>query len=178
MNEESSSDNKRNVGRYVLRGLQLFVDLAALSIAYWFAFLLRFESDLSFDACKLLMFTWPYVLVLKFTVLFGLRVPEISWRYIGMREAARVGVALAVATGVLVGLRVVGPVFGGYFKFVTIPFGVLGMDFGLSVLGVVGVRVLRRAIAERLLVAHGVADSLTVDNTLAASDRLRAWADR
>jgi FlaA1/EpsC-like NDP-sugar epimerase len=149
MNAHPTEGTKKDMSRNVLRGVQYFIDLLVLSAAYWVAWALRFEFTFSLDVFKLLTFTWPYILLLKFIVIFGLRIPEISWRYVGMREAARIGTALGVATGVLVGFRILGPIMGGYFKFVTIPFGVLGIDLALSVLGLVGVRVARRWWAER-----------------------------
>ncbi|MBI5485915.1 MAG: polysaccharide biosynthesis protein [Deltaproteobacteria bacterium] len=137
------------MSRFVIRGFQILVDLVILSGAYWLAFGLRFEFGLVLDEYKLLVFTWPYVLFLKLGVLTAFGVPSLAWRYIGLREVARIFTALGAATATLVGLRILGPSLGGYFKFVTIPFGVLGADLALSVLGVAGVRVARRWLAER-----------------------------
>jgi FlaA1/EpsC-like NDP-sugar epimerase len=149
MNRSHDPGNKGDVSKYVLRGLQYLVDLLVLSAAYWVAFGLRFEFNLTLDTYKLLLFTWPYVIVLKFVLLFMFGVPQFAWRYVGMREVSRIVGALGLSTVVLVGLRLVGPVFGGYFKFITIPFGVIGADLALAVLGVAGVRVVRRWLAER-----------------------------
>ncbi len=149
VNQSADRGNKGDVSKFVLRGFQYLIDLLALSAAYWAAFALRFEFDFTIETLKLLLFTWPYVIILKFSLLFLTGVPNFAWRYVGLRELARIVTALGAATGALVVLRVVGPIFGGYFKFVTIPFGVLGMDFALGILGVAGVRVVRRVIAER-----------------------------
>ena len=149
MNAPPADRNKSDMGKLVLRGLQYFVDLLVVSAAYWAAFALRFEFNFGLETFKLLLFTWPYVVVLKFVLLFMTGVPNFAWRYIGMREVARIVVALAGTTGILVALRLLGPLFGGYFKFITIPFGVLGMDLAMGVLGIAGVRVVRRWFAER-----------------------------
>ncbi|MCP4675128.1 MAG: polysaccharide biosynthesis protein [Deltaproteobacteria bacterium] len=120
-----------------------------MSIAYWVAFMFRFEFDPSFDVYKLLLFTWPYVVVLKYLMLVAFGVPKFSWRYVGLQEATQILYALSAATAVLVIFRLSLAPLGGYFKFVVIPLGVLGMDFVLSYMGVTGARVLRRTMAER-----------------------------
>jgi len=149
MNVKPARAHERDMSRYVIRGLQLVSDLLVLSAAYWLAFLFRFEFEPPLQHVKLLFFTWPYVALLKMGALWAFGVPNFAWRYVGIRELARIVAALAVATAALVALRLIGPTFGGYFKFVTIPFGVLGMDLALAVLGVAGVRVVRRVMAER-----------------------------
>ncbi len=149
MNDRGDSTNQRDMSRVVLRGFQHVIDLLVLSAAYWAAFALRFEFSFTLETYKLLLFTWPYVLLLKFGILLAFGVPNLAWRYIGLRELARIVMALGVATAGLVALRIIGPVLGGYFKFITIPFGVSGIDLALAVLGVSGVRVSRRVLAER-----------------------------
>ena len=52
--------------RFFSRGTQVFIDLFTMSVAYWYAFMFRFEFDPSFQTYKLIFFTWPYVVVLKY----------------------------------------------------------------------------------------------------------------
>ena len=136
------------MSKFLARGLMIIIDLFLLSAAYWLAFLLRFEFKLSIDILKLLFFTWPYVVIFKYLVLVFLGVPNFSWRYVGLHEASKTFFALSIATAVLVGFRMGIAESGGYFRYMVIPLGVLGMDYVLSFLGVVGVRVMRRVIAE------------------------------
>lgn len=135
--------------RYLIRGTQVILDLAIFSIAYWLAFLFRFEFDLPFQMFKLLFFTWPYVVILKYLILSFWGVPSLSWRYIGIKEVNRIIIALSVSTGILTIIRFGLAPFGGYARFVVIPLGVLGTDYVLSILGAIGVRTLRRVVAER-----------------------------
>ncbi len=137
------------MSRYFAKGAQIFVDLFVMSMAYWLAFMFRFELDPNFQMYKLLFFTWPYVLIFKYMMLVAFGVPKFSWRYVGLQEATRILYALGAATVVLVVFRLGLAPFGGYLKFVVIPLGVLGMDFVLSYMGVTGARVLRRVMAER-----------------------------
>lgn len=135
--------------RSAIKGFQVAIDFFTLSMAYWAAFLLRFEFELGTQTYKLLFFTWPYVVVLKYVVLGLYGVPAFSWRYVGMREAKRIFFALGAASAVLAVIRIAAAPLGGYFGFIVIPFGVLIMDFCLAFLGVLGVRVLKRLHAER-----------------------------
>ena len=119
-------------------------------MAYWLAYLFRFEFDLDFSTIKLLFFTWPYVLILQVIALFFFGVPNFSWRYVTLREATRIMTALAVATTLLVIIRLGLAPFGiAYAKFILIPLGVLAMNFALAFLGIAGVRGLGRILLER-----------------------------
>jgi FlaA1/EpsC-like NDP-sugar epimerase len=137
------------MSRLFIQSARIFVDLAVLSAAYWLAFLLRFEFDLKLDNLKLLFFTWPYVVIFQYLVLVLFRVPAFSWRYVGVREAQRIFLALGAATLVLMAMRLSLVHVGGYAKYVIIPLGVLLMDCIIAFLGVAGVRMLRRMLAER-----------------------------
>ncbi len=137
------------MGRFVLKGAQIFLDLLVLSIAYWLAFLFRFEFRMEMPQYKLLFFSWPYVILFKYLVMVLFGVHNFSWRYVGVREANRILGALAVASGCLIALRIGLGGLGGHSRYVVIPLGVLGIDFSLAFLGVAGIRFLRRISAEK-----------------------------
>ncbi len=136
---------------YLTRATQTLVDLAVLSIAYWLAFVLRFEGLPDLAYLKLLFLTWPYVVGFQYLVLAAIGVQRMAWRYVGIGDAKRILLGLALATAALAALR-----FGfapfrehAYLRYALIPLGVLGMDFTLAFLGVTGIRVLRRMLSER-----------------------------
>jgi len=135
--------------KIVLRGAQIFLDLLALSIAYWLAFLFRFEFRMEMPQYKLLFFSWPYVVMFKYLVMVLFGVHNFSWRYVGVREASRIFGALATASIFLIALRLGLGGLGGYSKWIVIPLGVLAIDFSLSFMGVGGMRFLRRISAEK-----------------------------
>jgi FlaA1/EpsC-like NDP-sugar epimerase len=137
------------MGRYVMRGTQIFIDLLVLSAAYWLAFLFRFEFSPDLQTFKQLMFTWPYVVLFQYLVLVIFGVPSFSWRYVGVHEASRMFMSVGVSSIVLIALRLGFGGMGGYFKYITIPLGVLLMDFVMSFGGVAGIRLIRRIIAEQ-----------------------------
>ena len=135
--------------RIVARAL---IDLAVLSLAFWLAFLLRFEGDLPLQMLKRLVFTWPYVIALQYFSLAGFGVPRFAWRYVGMREAVRIVGALSLSGAVLLVAR-----FGGawaqqrfgYAQYAVIPVGVIVIDLVFAVVGIGGVRGIRRLLGER-----------------------------
>jgi len=136
------------VKRLIQSGTKLVADLAVLSLAYWLAFLLRFEMDLGLRMVKLLFFTWPYVVVLQYVVLVFFHVHRFAWSYVGLREAYRILAATAVSVGALGAVRLGLEGLGGYAWLVRIPLGVLAMDFVLAFVGVAGIRVVVRALRE------------------------------
>ena len=137
--------NNEQMPRFFNRGLTVVLDAAVLSIAYWMAWLFRLE--LSVDSyLDVILVTWPYVIALQYASLAAFGVPRMSWRYVSMRDAARVLFAGAASTAVLVAARLTLPGLGT--KLVIIPLGVLAMNFALAFLGLVGVRALRRLQGE------------------------------
>ena len=131
------------------RTLQIVVDLLVLATAYALAFLFRFEFSFSLPMLKLLFFTLPYVVLLQYVALAVAGVPARAWRYIGLQDLSRVLLGVGGAVAVLVALRIGLAEFSGHARFVRIPLGVLAMDCVLGFLGITGVRVLRRILAER-----------------------------
>ena len=123
------------------------MDVAVLSVAYWLAFLFRFEFSLPTSYFRVVLATWPYIVILHYAALSLFRVPQMSWRYIGIGDLGRMFAALTSSTLVLVIARLVGPFVkrGGV---VGIPFGVIAMSFCLTLLGLVGVRAARRLYGE------------------------------
>lgn len=143
---------KRDNVRLASRSTQSFLDAATLSLAYWGAFLLRFDAQIPFYMWKRLMFTWPYVLILELAVLQLFGIHRFSWRHVGLREAIRVvwatGTIAAALLGVRIGSVYVEP-YWAHAAYALVPIGVIAVNFVLSLLGIVGIRVLRRVSADR-----------------------------
>lgn len=131
--------------RFLNRGLTVVFDAAVLSLAYWLAWLFRTEFAPG-AALDVILITWPYVILLQYACLAALGVPRMSWRYVSMRDAARMLYAGGLSTAVLVALRLGLPALG--VRLVVIPLGVLAMNFALAFLGLVGVRAIRRLQGE------------------------------
>ena len=140
-------------GRVVfLRCLQIALDLLMLCVALLAASLLRFEGQIPEQVLKRLFVEIPYVLALQYGLLTLFGVPRFSWRYVGLREALRIGQAVGVAAGILATIRfVAGLLFRSdcYAQWAYLPYGIIVIDGALALLCVVGIRVLRRVTTER-----------------------------
>ncbi len=136
----------------LLRVSQIVIDLLVLAFALLLAFLLRWEFRPPADVVGRMLLIGPYVLGFEYLVLVQFGVRRFSWRYIGLREVARIFLALIVSTLVLLASRVViGEVVSSapYLRHGIVPFGVILLNFVLAFGGVSGVRVLRRLMGER-----------------------------
>lgn len=137
------------MGTYITRGLQVFVDLVVLSIAFWLGFLFRFEFDVPAYWARVAFVNWPYVILLEYGILAVFGVPRFSWRYIGIAEASRIALGTALATILLVIARLALANVEGALQFAVLPLGVVSTNLFLGFVGLVGSRALRRIYVER-----------------------------
>lgn len=128
------------------RSLRTVLDVTVLSLAYWLAFLFRFELQITSEGAGVLFVSWPYVIVLQFAALVAFGIPRMAWRYVSMIDTARVLVAMTCSGVVLLVLRLLMPLTA--LSFLVVPFGVLAMDFVLAFVGLVGVRAAWRLRSE------------------------------
>jgi len=144
-------------GAAVRRSLRTCVDLALLSLAYWAAFLLRFDGDLPLQMWKRLVFTWPYVVALEFAVLKAFAVTRFAWSYVGLREATRTLWAVMTSAALLLAVRVASAMLSadfGHAQYALVPGGVIAGNAGISFLLILGARALRRLSVEHTAEAH------------------------
>lgn len=123
------------------------LDLLVFAVAFWLAFVLRFEGDLSPFWLAVLVVSLPVALVVKLFAFTVFRVPRLAWRCVSLVEVKPIVVALSSATAVLMALRLTMPTLEQSLPLATylkVPFGVLLIDYALSVLGVLGVRAVWR----------------------------------
>jgi FlaA1/EpsC-like NDP-sugar epimerase len=128
------------------------LDLVVLAIALCLGFLLRFDWVLPTDMLRRLVVTAPYVVALQYAVLVAFGAHRFSWRFVGLREASRIAGALAVAAGLLLVARWVmadASEVSSRARYGIIPLGVIAIDYVVAVLGVTGIRGLRRLVGER-----------------------------
>jgi FlaA1/EpsC-like NDP-sugar epimerase len=101
---------------------------------------------------KRLVLTWPYVVVFQYGILALLGVPRFAWSYVGLLEMRRIVLALGVSAAVLFLVRFIAANFQATYYFAGYAYvagGIILIDYALAVLGVVGVRVIRRIVAEQ-----------------------------
>ncbi len=123
---------------FLNRSVRTVLDVTVLSVAYWLAFLFRFELQITHQGAGVLLVSWPYVIVLQYAALALFGIPRMAWRYVSMIDTARVMLAMSCSGVVLLVLRLLTPMTG--ISILIVPLGVLAMDFVLAFVGLVGVR--------------------------------------
>src|SRR5438105_4304546 len=121
--------------RLLLPVTKTVIDLAVLGVAYWLAFVIRFEGSVPPTETDVLLQSLPYVLLLKLVCLMALRVPSFTWRHVSLLEGQRLVIALTAASGILGIIRLLsGP------SPADIPIGALLVDYLLSILATIFLR--------------------------------------
>src|SRR5438132_2575660 len=123
------------------------IDGTAFILSYYLAFVVRFEGNIAGEPWEILKASLPYVVFFKFLccVLFNLQ--NLTWRYVSIIEVRRITQALTIASGVLACLSLFhrSLLFGlletGHGA---LPLGVILIDWFLSLLFLLGVRVTTR----------------------------------
>jgi FlaA1/EpsC-like NDP-sugar epimerase len=127
------------------RRTQFASDLVVLTASFLFAYLLRFDfvipEKVLFDALVQL----PYVVLIQVVSLALTGVYSFIWRYVGMREVRYFASAFLWSSLVLTALRLALP---ARFSDWRVPLSVILMGTTLGFLGVLGLRVARRALWE------------------------------
>jgi len=126
--------------------------VAVLAAAYLVAFLLRFEFSIPPRFVETLVITLPVVVVLKYGLLGLLRANRHSWQHTSLDDIVAVVMAMFAAAALMLSARLLlGELLPGsrVAAVLLIPIGVIGIDLALSVLGLTGLRAVRRLAVER-----------------------------
>ncbi len=138
---------------FLWRTSQFVIDVGVLMLAFLLATMVRFDWNVPWTALRPLLIVMPYVVLLQYTFLSAFGITRFSWRYISLRDAVRIFVAIASASALLVLLRLLSPSLAQDFpaaRYGIVPLGVLLGDFVLAFIGLTGVRALRRMLGERI----------------------------
>ncbi|MEM9191272.1 MAG: nucleoside-diphosphate sugar epimerase/dehydratase [Myxococcota bacterium] len=120
------------------------MDVSVLSLAFILAYLLRFDFEIPAINQARMAVQLPALVSLQFAILILFGVYSFIWRYVGMRELFVFGRAGMVALVPVLMVRFLAP--GTEFA---VPLSVAVIDTVLAVSGILGVRVLRRAVFEK-----------------------------
>ncbi|MEC9073257.1 MAG: polysaccharide biosynthesis protein, partial [Myxococcota bacterium] len=140
------------MSRITRTAMRHLLDLSVLAISYILAFLIRFDGDVPEQMLKRAVFLFPYIVALRFLILYIRGVHRLAWRYVSLEDARRVLGAVCFASVIIVIARFAAQlVFEGSLRagYAAVPFGVVAADTVLSFLGIVGIRVLWRLRVER-----------------------------
>jgi FlaA1/EpsC-like NDP-sugar epimerase len=122
------------------------MDLMVLVSAFFIAYLLRFDFHVAEFWFKPFVTQLPYVVLIQFAVLILTGVYSFVWKYVGLAEVKAFLVAAAVSAIPVFAFRLGLP---DKYLLWQVPLSVIVMDTMLGFGGVLGVRVLRRAMYER-----------------------------
>jgi FlaA1/EpsC-like NDP-sugar epimerase len=129
---------------YRHRLLQLLVDAGLVALAYFLAFVLRFDQGIPSRYTELLEATIVYVVVGKVAIFAAFGLYQKWWRYVGLRDLETILKAVATASLVLVvALYIWSPTDND------LPRSVAAMDLLLTAALIGGVRLGVRSVIER-----------------------------
>ncbi|MDX6711427.1 MAG: hypothetical protein QOH96_2443 [Blastocatellia bacterium] len=152
INVELSAIWVRDWRRKLYKLLQLLLDLSLLIVAFYLAYLLRF--DFRIPEKELISFSvqLPLVVLLQLGILYLCGVYKFIWRYIGLAEIKRFVLVAVWSIFPLLALRVFLPNSMQQFR---IPISIIFSNALLSFSGVLAVRVMRREAHERSVRSFG-----------------------
>lgn len=132
--------------RFIYKQARVVLDLCVLIASFYLAYNLRFEFAIPNQEMRRMAIQCLYVVTLQFAALVIVGVYLLIWRYIGMAEIPRFAVAALASCLPLIVIRLGLP---DSFRDWQVPLSIILMDTLLAFCGVLGLRVLRRAIHEK-----------------------------
>jgi FlaA1/EpsC-like NDP-sugar epimerase len=133
-------------GKILTRKSQLALDTIVLTSAFVLAYLLRFDFDIPEIEIQHMLYQLPFVLLLQLLIMRWTGVYNFIWRYVGMAEVKTFITSAVWSAFPLILLRTWLP---DSLQPGRVPLSITVMDSVFAFGGVLGVRVLRRAMYER-----------------------------
>lgn len=120
-------------------GIDGLIVLLSMVIAYW----LRFEFRIPAPQSATLWRALALAVFIKLPVFFAFRIYRFSWRNIGLGELTLTALACVSGTAVLATVELV---FRDVQFWASMPRSILGIDFAICLLSILGIRVSRRLL--------------------------------
>lgn len=120
-------------------GVDGLIVLSSMMIAYWLRFEFRIPPQYLSEIWRPLL----VALAIKIPVFFAFRIYRFSWKNIGLGELAQTAMACVSGTGVLATVELL---FRDVQYWGSMPRSILGIDFAICLLAILGVRVSRRLL--------------------------------
>lgn len=128
-----------------VRGAQVVLDIAALTVAFVLAYLIRFDFSVPADLAPRIVTQLALVVPLQFFILRICGTHRFIWRYVGITEINRIFGAIAAAAIPLLLIRLLATDMGGN---AVVPLSIILTDMLLAFGGVAGLRIIRRQLFE------------------------------
>ncbi|MCM3874357.1 MAG: polysaccharide biosynthesis protein [Pyrinomonadaceae bacterium] len=143
-NRSNSSRSWR--AKLLTRQAQFTLDTVVLVLAFMLAYLLRFDFVISERETQHMLYQLPFVLLLQLMLLWFAGIYAFVWRYVGMAEVKAFLTAALWSALPMIALRTWLP---EQLQPARVPLSIIVMDTVIAFGGVLGLRVLRRAVYER-----------------------------
>ena len=127
---------------FLRRPVQLMADIAVLSGAFLFAYLLRFEFEIGEYYFDNALNQLPFVVFVQFVSLFLFGAYSIIWRYVSLDDIRAFLKAALVSGVILVLIRLL--VSNDQFSRWQVPLSIILYDTGIAFAGLLALRLLRR----------------------------------
>ena len=153
-NTELKEGSRAWWARLLHRRTQFAMDLLTLVAAFWLAYFLRFDFYIPRENLLFALRQFPYVVLIQFAALLVAGVYAFIWRYVGMAEVRAFVNAAYWSFLPILAVRLVGPTTLHPWR---VPVSIICINTFLAFGGVLGLRVLRRALYERYEREHRTA---------------------
>ena len=124
---------------------QIFLDIFIFAFSFFAAYFIRFEGLPSGIHLKQLGVLIPYIVIARFLLFSIFRIYSIVWRYISISDSLTIFKANSILTIILLLGRGFLP---AQFTVLKIPYSVIVLEFLLTLIGTLGIRMLRRLMYE------------------------------
>jgi FlaA1/EpsC-like NDP-sugar epimerase len=131
---------------FLRRPIQFLADVVVLCLAFFFAYLLRFEFQIPEVYFNNALNQLPFVVLVQFAALFLVGAYSILWRYVSLEDIKAFLKAALVSSIILVLVRLL--LSPDRFNRWQVPLSVISMDTIFAFSGLLGLRVLRRFFHE------------------------------
>ncbi len=144
------------------RSLQLITDAVIMAVAMAMAYALRFEGFPPHLYFRQMVMIIPYVIILRLVIFWFTGVYRLVWRYISLGDLPRILFATGLGSLIIMLARffarpafaLIGVKLGPLIT--SVPYGVLGIELILTIMGLVAARSAWRLITEREKRLHSV----------------------
>ena len=127
------------------RALAFIIDLTILTLAFFFAYVVRFNGLPPSRLRLAALIQLPYAVLLQIVVLTAAGLHKTSWRYVSLSDVPRIAAGLGVAGLALLAFRLGLP---DRFGFGRVPIGTIAADMVFAGVGLLSARILRRLHTE------------------------------
>ena len=124
---------------------QCLVDALISGAAFCLAYLIRFELDIPPEPLFQMWLLLPAIVIGRVAVNWLSGIYFLVWRYVGVRDAGRIGAACLSFSLLLLVLRLAAP---PSWQLVRVPLSIIVIEFLVTLTGALGARWLRRVLHE------------------------------